>query len=512
MMNRRDFLSSVIAGGAAMAGMKGLSGAANAMASNLKKNKPNMVFILADDLGWAELGCYGCDDIETPNLDRLANEGVRFTHATAYPMCSPARASMITGRHGFRTGIINNAADLGGVGRKLMPDEITVPDAIKSEGYHSAFMGKWHLHHEGYKHPRLLHEHGFDETFMYIGRPPEEFESKNLKIAKPAGGKVYDHFNVFWHRNGKPVGRIKEYDSDVMTKEAVKFIKKDHEKPFLLWMPYVQVHGPFQAPERWVKKYPIDECMKSELNRVIGIAKERADIIGRPGLKNYHPGPDQVQLYRAMVSTFDENIGQIMDALEEEGLKDDTLFIFMSDNGPHPVAGGGKSSLTDAGVRVPLIMRWPAKIPSDRISDALVSSVDIFSTFVDAAGAEIPKDREIDGKSLLPVAQMKVRNVRDMCYMEKKGWLGLCDYEWFYNSWAENPDKEQFFRRVTPPYSAYRDYPIKPTPIDEVPEDVKQKFRKRMDKIRKEREKGLAPHLERRKEWLPTEKARREKW
>lgn len=417
---------------------------------------PNIVFILLDDMGWDEPGCYGArTKLETPNIDRLAEEGARFTHFTSYPYCSPSRAAFISGRHGFRTGIISNVADPGGLGRELRSSEIPIPKGLKRAGYETAIFGKLHLHWDGAARPDFAHERlGFDESFVYLGVPwadRNKVPSAGVKIGRPGGGMVADHFNTPWHRNGKPLPKIEGYNSDIMTREAIEYIRKPHDKPFFVWLPYFAIHEPFQSPPRWQEPW---NARREELRPVLDECVQRtrafAEMISKQGLLNYDPPLDMMVNRAAMVSTVDENIGWILDALDEAGLAENTLVVFSSDNGPHPVAGAGKANMVDAGLREPLIMRWPAQIAPGTVCDALAESVDIYPTLMEAAGKAMPEEIPYDGLSLLPwMTGGKPAEWRDVGVSALKGSFGIFNHEWFMR---DSPNKEpQFFVRSTPP-------------------------------------------------------------
>jgi arylsulfatase A-like enzyme len=214
---------------------------------------------------------------------------------------------------------------------------------------------------------------------------------------------------------------------------------------------------------------------------------------------------NKYRTYKAMVKCLDDQVGEVLSALDENGLRENTMVVFLSDNGPHPIAGGGKARVVDMGVRVPMVMRWPGKIDPDTVCSSLAMSVDIYPTLVEAAGAEMPDDVIFDGKSLLPLLRGDIKENHEFGYAEKKGWMGLFDHEWFYATWAGRPDQEKFYPRITPP-----DVTQDPLPLEDVPDSVKKKFRKWADDIRDLREETLKPHLTEKKTWIDEEIARRE--
>lgn len=441
------------------------------------ERKPNILFILLDDMGWDEPGCYGGrTKLETPNIDRLAREGMRFTHFTSYPYCSPSRAAFISGRHGYRTGVVSNVADPGGTGRKLRSLEILVPKGLMRAGYETAVFGKLHLHWDGAARPEYAHERlGFDESFLYLGVPAadiEKFPGAGAAIGRPAGGMVADHFNVPWHVNGKSVPKIEGYDSDIMTRKAVEYIGQSHDKPFLLWLPYFAIHEPFQSPKRWEKTW---NARREELRPVLEACVQRTHAFAEAenqseGLKKYNPPLAQMVNRAAMVSTVDENIGWLLDALDEAGLAENTLVVFSSDNGSHPIAGGGKANLCDAGLREPLIMRWPGRIAPGTVCDALAESVDIYPTLMDAACEQMPKELSFDGRSLLPwLAGNPPSDWRDIGSAALKETIGVFTRDWFMQDYSNRPPR--FFARSLPP-----------TPLEKEvdPDDVPTAVRKQL--------------------------------
>ncbi len=343
--------------------------------------KPNFVLILADDLGWTDLGCYGSDFHETPRLDRLAAEGLRFTDAyAACQSCSPTRASILTGRYPARLHLTDWIPGRTPDGAKLSPPkwtnflrraEVTLAEALEPAGYASAAIGKWHLGKPGW-FPR---DQGFDFAF-----------------AGSAAGSHGSMFPPYWpaSRLGlfglQPIEDIRdgEYLTDRLTREAERFLEANRDRPFFLYLSHFAVHGPVQGPPELVRKYK---------------AKS-------PGADHHNPE------YAAMLENLDASSGHILDKLAALGLERETLVVFYSDNGGLSKGGaitsnrplrGEKSTAWEGGVRVPLILRWPGVISAGTQTEEPVTSTDLFPTFLEAAGVEPPV--EIDGKSLLPLAR-----------------------------------------------------------------------------------------------------------
>ncbi len=335
--------------------------------------KPNFVLVLIDDLGWADLGCQGSAFFETPNLDRLAAGGMRFTNGyAACPVCSPTRASLMTGKYPPRVGITDWIP-----GRRDMPsqkllrpsmknqlalEERTLAEALKEKGYATAHVGKWHLGGEGF-HPD---RHGFDVNIAgtHQGSPP--------------GGYFAFKTPSFSIKEG-------EYLDDRLTDEAVRWIRANKDRPFFLYLAHYTVHIPIQP---------------------------RKDLLAKFEAKEKKGGPRENAHYAAMVASMDESVGRVVRALEDLGLDRRTVVVFTSDNGglsvkegPHTPATSnvplraGKGHLYEGGIRVPWIVSWPGTVKPG-VSRAPVVSPDLFATFLELAGAE---KGSVDGVSLLPL-------------------------------------------------------------------------------------------------------------
>jgi arylsulfatase A-like enzyme len=357
--------------------------------------KPNIVFILADDLGWADLGCYGSTFYETPNLDRLAKEGMRFTDAyAAAPVCSPTRASILTGKYPARLGITDWLP-----GRKDQPsqklkrprlttclslEETTLAEALKAGGYNTAFFGKWHLGDS----PSHWPEHqGFELNLggCEKGTPPSYFSPYKLP--------------------NLPDGPDGEYLTDRLTSEAIGFIGQHRDKPFLVYLSHYAVHTPLQAKATLLEKY---NAKAAKLPA--GESPEFLDDNGR-AVRQVQNRPD----YAAMVENLDQNVGRILDKLAELKLNDNTIVIFTSDNGGLSTAEGsptsnlplraGKGWAYEGGVREPLLVKWPGVTKPDSICNKPVSSPDFFPTILTMAGLQPIPQQHLDGTSLVPELQ-----------------------------------------------------------------------------------------------------------
>jgi arylsulfatase A len=341
--------------------------------------KPNFIVILADDLGYGDVGCYGAADVATPHIDRMAAEGTKFTSFYVSPVCSPTRASLMTGCIAQRVGI-------GGVlfprnSHGLNPDERTLPELLKEQGYATAIIGKWHLGNQDMFQPL---NHGFD---TWYGTPSSNSQGFDPAIKQYADDCVwregYTRESILKLPEAKcPLIRdnvVIEVPADQTqftqryTREAIKFITGHKDEPFFLYLPHNMVHIPVHASEEFV-------------------------------------GQSKLGIYGDAIQELDWSTGEILKTLRELGLEENTLVIFTSDNGPHLGQGGNagplrgaKGSTFEGGVRVPCVMRWPGKIPGQRITDEPIAIMDLLPTLVTLAGVTVPNDRVIDGRDIWPV-------------------------------------------------------------------------------------------------------------
>jgi uncharacterized sulfatase len=310
------------------------------------------VVILADDLGWGDLGVYGHPRFKTPNLDRMAREGARLTNFySPTPYCAPSRASLLTGRYPFRNGITGNPAPDAGINDiGIRSSEITLGEAFRSASYETAIIGKWHLGHKPEFYPT---RHGFQE---YLGI----LYSNDMRPVQLIDGEKVVEYPLM------QATLTKRY-----TEQALSFIERSKDKPFFLYFPQAMPHKPLAASEEFYKK-------------------------------------SGAGLYGDALLELDWSVGQLLDKLKQLGLDEKTLVIFTSDNGPwYGGSTGGlrgmKSTNWEGGLRVPLVARWPGKIPSGHVNAAAAIMMDLFPTVLKAAGIAPPADRTIDGKDLLPL-------------------------------------------------------------------------------------------------------------
>ena len=328
------------------------------------RRKPNVVIILVDDLGYADVGYHNLSkDVRTPRIDALAASGVQFSNAyVSSPVCSPCRAGLMTGRYQQRFGYEQNP--LGPEQEEvfgLPDDELTLAQAMGRAGYATGVIGKWHLGRAPGMWPL---DRGFDEFFGFLGGMHGFFNNE-----QPS-----DHFNAI-RRGREPVG-VDGYLTDAFSNEAVNFIERHADEPFFLYLSYNAPHTPMEAT-------PADES---------------AFDSPRPKRKTF----------LGMMAAVDRGVGQVLDTLESKGLRDDTLVVFLSDNGGPTTSNtsrnrpfsGAKGSTFEGGVRVPFLMSWPGRLPAGEVDDRVVMQLDLFPTSVAAADAEVPDN--LDGKNLLP--------------------------------------------------------------------------------------------------------------
>lgn len=328
-------------------------------------NRPNIIVIVSDDLGFADVGINGCNDFPTPHFDSLAASGVQFTNGyVTHPYCSPSRAGILTGRYQQRFGHENNppfAPDDETIGTPT--DEVFLSQVLKSAGYRTCAIGKWHL---GDAAPFLPTARGFDEFFGFSGGG---FNYYGFGNPRKKGEAVV--------RNGVPVPRDElTYLTDDFTNETVRFIQENKSHPFFIYLAYNAVHAPDQAPQKY-------------LDRAVNIEE---------GFRS---------VYAAMMIAMDDGIGRVVQTLEETGLRDNTLVIFVNDNGgrlgsDNRPLRGHKGMLYEGGVRVPFLASWPGKIPAGMKYDAPVSALDTLPTAAAAAGAATDQCKPLDGVDLLP--------------------------------------------------------------------------------------------------------------
>jgi arylsulfatase A-like enzyme len=341
--------------------------------------RPNIVFVLVDDMGYADLGCMGAKDIRTPHIDRLASEGLKFTdfYANA-PVCTPTRTAFLTGRWqqrvGFEWAMGFTAEQYRRVDGKWVdePDklalgmpaeQVTIAELLQQAGYATGCFGKWHL---GYQPEHNPTKHGFDEYFGVLLGHADYYR--------------YNYFDgTYCLRDGLEPVKTEGYLTDLLSQRAVNFIRQHATEPFFLYVPYLAVHSPFQPPDR-----PLPAVTKENM---------------------YDGGRRD---YAAMLEKVDEGVGMMLAELQKQGVLDNTLFVLSSDNGGERYSDNAplfnhKQTLWEGGIRVPCLMRWPAKLPRGKLASQPAITMDLTATFLAAAGAKPANDRPLDGINLLPI-------------------------------------------------------------------------------------------------------------
>jgi arylsulfatase A len=325
--------------------------------------RPDVVLIVLDDLGYGDLGCYGCTDIQTPHIDYLARRGVRLTNFYANgPVCTPTRAALMTGRYQQRVGL-EWAISPGQKEPGLRVEDSVLARMLKQQGYATALFGKWHL---GYRREFGPLAHGFDEFFGLLSAYIDYYSHRELS-GEP---DLYE--------GDRPVER-KGYMTDLITARAVAFVEKHSREPFFLEVAYNAVHWPFQPPDR-----PDD--VRTEETWYKGTRRD----------------------YKKMLERVDDGVGAILDALERRRLTDRTLVILTNDNGGEQLSRGaplrgGKGILLEGGIRVPCLTRWPGRLPAGSVSALPAITMDLTATILTAAGAKPPESRKLDGIDLTPI-------------------------------------------------------------------------------------------------------------
>ena len=370
-VTRRGFLGAV--GGAL----------GSARCASAQPRKPNVVIIYTDDQGTLDAGCYGSDDIHTPNIDALARRGIRFTQAYAHTVCCPSRSQLLTGRVPQRSGVVNWLSNnpLDENQRNMAASEVTLAEVLRDYGYRTGLSGKWHL---GAKPGHQPLDQGFDEAYGHLGGFIDNYEHKFLH-SNPGRPPFHDLY-----RNGEEVFETGRYFPDLVVREATRFIVENKDRPFFLYCAFNVPHYPEQSDPKFHKMY---------------------DSMPMPR-----------RSYASMITTTDDRIGQVLRTLDLWGLTDDTIVLFMSDNGHsteefanwdenYGANGGGgntgewrgaKASMFEGGIRVPSILSYPGRIPEGETRGQAISNMDFFPTILEMCGID-PPGYEIDGRSLAPV-------------------------------------------------------------------------------------------------------------
>ena len=351
------------------------------------EERPNVIVIVADDLGWNDVGYHG-GDIDTPSLDLLAREGMQLDRFYTTPICSPTRAALMTGRDPMRLGVAYGVImpwDTNGV----HPDEHFMPQSFRAAGYQTAMVGKWHLGHaQQTYHPN---ERGFEHFYGHL-----HTEVGFYPPFSNQGGKDFQRNGVSIDDDG--------YETFLLANEVSRYIReRDKQKPFFVYMPFLAPHTPLDAPEELQQKYKdINTDLAPARSGTTDATREMARKRGEPSAR---------PMYAAVVDAMDQAIGQVLQTLDREGLADNTIVLFMSDNGgaAYSVGGadnaplrGGKAETFEGGIRVISLLRWPGRIPAGSKLDQIMSVMDVFPTLAEAAGIAAGNRRPLDGRSMWP--------------------------------------------------------------------------------------------------------------
>ena len=321
--------------------------------------QPNIILVMTDDQGWAQVGSHGNEVIDTPHLDRLATESVELTRFYVSPVCAPTRASLMTGRYNYRTGVVDTY-----LGRAMMHgDEVTLAEMLSDAGYSTGIFGKWHL---GDTYPMRAGDQGFQQTLVHKGGG----------IGQPSDPPGTSYFDPILQHNGEQK-QFQGYCTDIFFDAAMRFVELNRDQPFFAYIPTNAPHSPYDVPESYI-----------ELYKAKGLNDKDARIYG-------------------MITNIDDNMGKLVAKLDELELAENTILIFVTDNGPttqHFTAGlrDQKTTVFDGGIRVPFFLRWPSQLEASKV-DRLGAHIDVAPTLLEAARVEAPASVEFDGVSLMPL-------------------------------------------------------------------------------------------------------------
>ncbi|MCC6698471.1 MAG: sulfatase-like hydrolase/transferase [Candidatus Hydrogenedentes bacterium] len=370
-----------------------------------KASRPNIVILVADDYGWGDVGYHG-STIRTPNIDRLAGEGAALERFYVFPVCSPTRAGLLTGRNPLRHGITGTfkPADAG-----LSLDEHLLPETFRAAGYQTWMCGKWHL--GGFTDPAYLPmNRGFDHFYGHLGGAIDYFQHVNRELNQ-----------VDWQRNGVTV-QEEGYSTDLLTQEAIGLIeKRDPARPFLLYLPFNAAHGPHSAPGSWLAQYA-------------GVGDRKA------------------RTHSAVVSAMDAAIGRLFEALDKQGIANNTLTVFFGDNGSQSSAGAGsnrplrgeKGTVWDGGIRVPAWIHWPGVISSGARNETFLSVMDVFPTLAGVTGVPTGNKLPFDGRDRWEAIRAIAPSLPDRIVIGQGKDLAVLDGEWKYVELPEEGEKHLF--------------------------------------------------------------------
>jgi len=408
--SRRDFIKTAALTGVASTVSGCISGSQQtSYADKGFATRPNIVYILADDLGYGDLGCFGQKDIRTPSLDRMAHEGMRFTqHYAGSTVCAPSRSCLMTGQHTGHTPIRGNKEYYPEGQHPLPAEAVTVAEILKRAGYATGAFGKWGLGYPGSEGDPI--KQGFDEFYGYN--------------CQRFAHNYYPRF--LWHNDkkltlaGNEGKKTEQYAPDIIQQQTLKFIDANKDRPFFLYVPHIIPHAELLVPD--------DDIVRSYRGKFP--EKPYEGIDDGPDYKagGYGSAKTPCANFAAMITRLDKHVGEILDKLRETGLDKKTLVIFSSDNGPHAEGGanpayfnssgglrGQKRDLYEGGIRVPMLAWWPGKVAAGAKTDYISAFWDVMPTFAELAGADAPED--IDGISFLPTLLGKTHKQKEHDYL-----------------------------------------------------------------------------------------------
>ena len=346
------------------------------------KTPPNVILIITDDQGYGDLSFNGNPNIITPALDNFAAESVRFNNFYVSPVCAPTRSSLMTGRYSLRTGV----RDTYNGGAIMASSEVTLAEMLKQANFTTGIFGKWHL---GDNYPSRPSDQGFDESLIHLAGGMGQVGDFTNYFKKDTS--YFDP--ILWHNNEqKP---YKGYCSDIFTENAIEFIEKNKNNPFFCYLSFNAPHNPLQVPDEYYQAY-------KTLDPTDGIDPELI-----PNEKISEKTKDNTRKVYAMITNIDDNLKKLFNKVDELGIKDNTIVIFMTDNGPQHaryVAGmkGRKSSVYNGGIRVPFFLRFPAMFRGNQEVNQITAHIDLLPTLSKLCNVEMPRDRKIDGRSFIP--------------------------------------------------------------------------------------------------------------
>lgn len=437
--------------------------------------KPNIIYILADDLGYGDLGCYGQTKIQTPVLDRMAKEGIRFTsHYSGQTVCSPSRCALMTGMHMGHASVIRN-------GQLLNPEDITIAELLKLAGYKTGAIGKWGLA-KGPHAPNSPNQQGFDYWFGFDNQGfahfyyPEYLWRNHDKVEYPENIGIRDE-------EGRYIPGKGTYCHDEFTREALQFIENNKDDPFFLYLPYAIPHAELVIPEdSWepYSGYDWPETPKAE-----GGGARPGHGYGSQYVDGYCAQDRPNFTYAAMISRMDRDIGQVLDLLMELELDENTIVMFGSDNGPSDEGGqsmeffessgglrGYKRDIYEGGIRTPFIARWPGQIKAGAVTDHPSAFWDFLPTACEIAGIPVPGN--VDGISFLPelLGKTSKQEKHEYLYWEWRDLQAIRAGKWkFFYMNSTKPEEEPVYEL----YDLSADWPEQNNIADEHPELI-QKF------------------------------------